>query len=115
MSKRIKKKIRIKIRITPKVKYIKDRAIVNFILQHSKKETIDFSKIKIPSFLDISNAEEDGHNYNQIQNLNQESQATTIQNSSNLPTFGFSLLAEFSSNQSEKEPIEFKSSIFKRD
>ena len=38
--------------------YIKDKAVVEFILQHSQKERIDFSKIKIPSFLDISADEE---------------------------------------------------------
>ena len=33
--------------------FIKDRVIVNFILSHSQKPSIDFFKIKIPSFLDI--------------------------------------------------------------
>ena len=28
--------------------YIKDRAIVKFILSHSKKQTIDFPKIDLP-------------------------------------------------------------------
>ena len=31
-----------------KKKYIKDKAIINFILQHEKKISIDFSKIEIP-------------------------------------------------------------------
>ena len=37
-----------------KCHYIKDRAIIKFILEHSKKPKIDFSKIKIPSFMDIT-------------------------------------------------------------
>ena len=41
-----------------KYKYIKDKAIKNFILQHTKKPNIDFSKIKIPYFLEFSNDEE---------------------------------------------------------
>ena len=38
--------------------YIKDKAVVNFILAHSKKPKIDFSKIKIPSFFNILKEEE---------------------------------------------------------
>ena len=34
--------------------YIKDKAIIKFILEHSKKPAIDFSKIKIPSFMEIT-------------------------------------------------------------
>ena len=43
-----------KINKSKKSHYIKDRAIIKFILEHSKKPIIDFSKIKIPSFIDIS-------------------------------------------------------------
>ena len=32
-------------------KFIKDKAIVNFLLEHMKPAKIDFSKIKIPSFI----------------------------------------------------------------
>jgi len=38
--------------------YVKDKAIVNFILAHSKKPKIDFSKIKIHPFLDFKNEHE---------------------------------------------------------
>ena len=33
--------------------FLKDRALIKFILSHSKKLTIDFSKLKIPSFSDF--------------------------------------------------------------
>ena len=46
-KRRIKKKFRRK----NKGKYLEDESIKNFILQHSQKIDIDFSKIKIPSFL----------------------------------------------------------------
>ena len=46
-KRRIKKKFHRKI----KGKYLEDESIKNFILQHSQKIDIDFSKIKIPSFL----------------------------------------------------------------
>ena len=47
MAKKFKK---ILIKFNRKKKYIKDKAIINFILQHEKKVSIDFSKIKIPPF-----------------------------------------------------------------
>ena len=34
-----------------KRKFIKDKSIVNFLLEHMKPVEIDFSKIKIPPFL----------------------------------------------------------------
>ena len=34
-----------------KKKVLKDKAIVNFLLEHMKPVEIDFSKIKIPPFL----------------------------------------------------------------
>ena len=33
-------------------KFIKDKATVNFLLEHLKPSKIDFSKIKMPSFLE---------------------------------------------------------------
>ena len=38
-------------------KFIKDKAIINFLLEHMKPIKIDFSKIKIPSFLEFENDE----------------------------------------------------------
>ena len=34
-------------------KFIKDKAIVNFLLEHMKPIKINFSKIKIPSFINF--------------------------------------------------------------
>ena len=34
--------------------YIKDKAIIKFIKDHSKRASVDYSKIKIPSFLDLT-------------------------------------------------------------
>ena len=34
-------------------KLVKDKAIVNFLLEHMKPAKINFSKIKIPSFLNL--------------------------------------------------------------
>ena len=39
-------------------KFVKDKAIVNFLLEHMKPAKINFSKIRIPSFIDFSENEE---------------------------------------------------------
>ena len=43
--------------------YITDKAIVNFIKAHSKRPNIDFSKIKIPSFLDLTGNEQENEDF----------------------------------------------------
>ena len=39
-------------------KLVKDKSIVNFLLEHMKPAKINFSKIKIPSFLNLLENEE---------------------------------------------------------
>ena len=34
-------------------KFVKDKAIINFLLEHMKPAKINFSKIKIPSFINF--------------------------------------------------------------
>ena len=73
-------------------KYIIDESLKNFILEHSKVQNIDFSKIKIFSFLDIlSNATYEGINLprfqlNTFSELKNDSQ---IGNTSNFKSFIF--------------------------
>ena len=53
-------------------KLVKDKAIVNFLLEHMKPAKINFSKIKIPSFLNfIENEKKDSINSNifQVENI----------------------------------------------
>ena len=54
------------------IKLVKDKAIVNFLLEHMKPVKINFSKIKIPSFLNfIENEKKDSINSNifQVENI----------------------------------------------
>ena len=44
-----------------KTKYIKDKAIITFLMQHTPRKDIDLSQIKIPSYLNI-NEEENNEN-----------------------------------------------------
>ena len=46
----VKKKLKLK-KGKMSRKLVKNKAIVNFLLEHMKPAKIDFSKIKIPSFL----------------------------------------------------------------
>ena len=44
-------------------KFVKDKAIVNFLLEHMKPAKINFSKIKIPSFINfLENGEKSSFN-----------------------------------------------------
>ena len=52
-------------------KLIKDKAIVNFLLEHMKPSKIDFSKIKISSFLAFQEKEGEKKESNNSNNSNE--------------------------------------------
>ena len=57
-----------------KAKYIKDKAIVNFLLDHMKPAKIKFPKLRIPSYLNLENKENDEvetNSKNENQNFNE--------------------------------------------
>ena len=71
-------------------KLVKDKAIVNFLLEHMKPVKINFSKIKIPSFLNFTeNEKKDSINSN-------ISEEENIQDGS--PIEGISLFNNFYDN-----------------
>ena len=71
-------------------KLVKDKAIVNFLLEHMKPVKINFSKIKIPSFLNfIENEKKDSINSNIFQEEN---------NKDGSPIEGISLFNNFYDN-----------------
>ena len=39
--------------------YIENKAIISFLIQHEPRKDIDLSKIKIPTYLDLNDEEED--------------------------------------------------------
>ena len=67
-------------------KFIKDRATVNFILEHLKPSKIDFSKIKMPSFLE-SFEEGEKESKQEKENRNESNP-----NRNEMPIFGMSFL-----------------------
>ena len=68
-------------------KFVKDKAIVNFLLEHMKPIKINFSKIKIPSFINfIENEDSQSINSNIFQGPNAQVEG---------PVVGLSLLNNF--------------------
>ena len=39
--------------------FIENKAIISFLIQHEPRKDIDLSKIKIPTYLDLNDEEED--------------------------------------------------------
>ena len=73
-------------------KYIIDESLKNFILEHSKVQNIDFSKIKILPFLDIlPNSTYEGISLPrfQLNTLSEHKNESQIGNSSNFKSFIF--------------------------
>ena len=97
-------------------KYIKDKAIINFILQHSEEEKIDYSKIKIPSFFNSSDSEVNGIKTNRQNNLNESDEAPEdpkLIEMGKIPNFNFSLLNFFGRDAKTENMPNFKSFLFK--
>ena len=108
MAKRFKKKI---IRIN-KSKFITDKALVNFIHQHSTKETINFPKINIPSYSKFLENEKKGI---KPKGLNENCENYTIfknQNNNKMPKFGLSLFNNSFNDEKSKKKFKFESFIF---
>ena len=112
MAKGIKKKFKgIK-----KNKYIKDKALIHFIHQHSIEEKIDFSKIKIPSFSNLSETDKDDFKEIKSKYLNKNSHNPYIyknQKNNKMPGFGLSLLNFFVRDDNSQKTPKFESFIFK--
>ena len=70
-------------------KIIKDKATVNFLLEHLRPSKIDFSKIKIPSFLSFSDEEKEKSNH--LKQIRKDDDPKGNEN----PIFGMSLLKLF--------------------
>jgi len=71
---------------------IKDKTLVKFILQHSVKEDIDFSKITIPSFSDVLKSDEEDSRSFRAKYINIKNGELNSQTIKGFPTFTLSLL-----------------------
>ena len=93
--------------------YIKDKALVHFILQHSKKETINFPKIKIHSFSNYLHTKENDCKDKKIKGLTRNVKVGKNQNKREMPDFRLSLLSFFCVDKKAEDAPKFKSFIFK--
>ena len=77
-----------------KRKSIKDKALIEFILQHSEKEEIDLSKVEIPSFIDedVQKAEEEDSRAFRAKYCKSKSELTNSEKIQTFPTFTLSIL-----------------------
>ena len=96
-----------------KYKFIEDKSLKKFILHHFKNEKLDYKKFKISSFLECLNSEEEEEIFTgRESNLNKESKIFKIQKDIALPTFGLSLLKNFSRVACTLNEFQYKSNIF---
>ena len=108
MVKRIEKQVK-RSKRRQKYNIIEDKSLKKFILQHSKRQKIDFTKFKISSFIECLNSDEEEEIiYDKENNLNKESKICTLQKGVEPSTFGFSFLkTAYTPNE-----FKYKSSIF---
>ena len=107
------KKFKKQIKRNQKCKYIENKALIKLILQHSKKEKIDFTKFKISSFFECLNSEEEDEIiYGRENNLNKEFDIYVNKNNNNKAIFGLSLLKCCSRDLNLTNKFKFNSSIF---
>ena len=93
-------------------KFLKNKALVKFILQHSVKEEIDLSKVSIPSFADVLKAdEEDSRNF-RSKYFNMKSKEPNSKNVQTPPTFSLSMLDIIKLEENSLPSVHFSSSIF---
>ena len=65
-------------------KFVKDKAVVNFLLEHMKPAKINFSKIRIPSFINfLENEEKSSSNSSEHSTNCQANKFTMPENSIN--------------------------------
>ena len=93
-------------------KIIKDKAIVKFILQHSEKEEIDLSKLKIPSFADVLKADEEDSRAFRAKCFKMKSGEPNSKNDQTLPTFSLSMLDIIKIEGNSLPSVQFSSSLF---
>ena len=98
---------------TKKKFFIKDRALVKFLLIHSKKQKINFSKIKISSFLDCSDFEESVYRYNSNSDIKfNDEKDNKIMKNNIFPSFHFSSLNEVNFHFNNLSETKINSRLF---
>ena len=93
-------------------KFIKDKALVKFILQHSVKEEIDLSKVPISSFADVLKADEEDFRAFRAKCYKSKSEEPNSEKVQTFPIFRLSLFDVIKMEENFIPSVHFSSSLF---
>ena len=93
-------------------KYIKDKGVFKFILQHLVKEEIDLSKVSIPSFSEVLKSDEEDSRAFRAKYLNSKFEKSHSEKIQVIPTFTLSLLDIIKREDNSSPSYNFSSSLF---
>ena len=93
-------------------KFIKDKALAKFILQHSVREEIDLSKVPIPSFADALKADEEDYRAFRSKCYKSKSEEPNFEKVQTFPIFRLSLFDVIKMEENFIPSIHFSSSLF---
>ena len=93
-------------------KFLKDKTLVKFILQHSVKEEIALSKVEITSFKDILKVEEEDSRSFRAKFCKSNPEEPNIEKFQNYPTFRLPLLDIIKMEENFVPLVHFSNSLF---
>ena len=93
-------------------KYIKDKGVFKFILQHLVREEIDLSKVSIPSFSEVLKSDEEDSRAFRAKYFNSKLERSNSEKIQSIPTFTLSLLDIIKREDNSSPSYHFSSSLF---
>jgi len=93
-------------------KYIKDKGVFKFILQHLVKEEIDLTKVSIPSFSEVLKSDEEDSRAFRAKYLNSKFEKSLSEKIQSIPTFTLSLMDIIKREDNSSPSYNFSSSLF---
>jgi len=93
-------------------KYIKDKGVFKFILQHLVKEEIDLTKVSIPSFSEVLKSDEEDSRAFRAKYLNSKFEKSHSEKIQSIPTFTLSLMDIIKREDNSSPSYNFSSSLF---
>ena len=93
-------------------KYIKDKGVFKFIIQHLVKEEIDISKVSIPSFSEVLKSDEEDSRAFRAKYLNSKLEKSNSEKIQSIPTFTLPFFVIFKRDDNSLPSSLFSSSLF---
>ena len=100
-------------KILKRRKYIKDKGVFKFILQHLVKEEIDLSNVPIPSFSDVLKSDEEESRAFRAKYMDSKLEKSNSEKIQDIPTFTLSLLDIIKCEENFLPKVNFSSTLFK--